>query len=246
MSIADLYQIKVKPQAFVLWLALFMLPSSVLAQAEVRRSSSVDDKVEQLERQLQTANRARGEFQFQLTNLQKEIRDLRGIIEEQAYKIEQMTNRQRAIYAELDSFRNAKSSNSSAIDSQISVPDSTQAVTDNQVVSQVPTQKPVDPIVSETDIRAQYDAIFPMVRAKRYDEAIVEYQKFLAAYPDSKFVSNARYWLAQIYNVQGRTDEAEREYLIVSQQYPDASKASDALLKLGELYEKRGQLDQAR
>ncbi len=224
-----------------LWLALLLLPSTVLAEAEVRRSTSVEDKVDQLEKQLQTANRMRAEFQFQITSLQKEVRDLRGIIEEQNYQIEQITSRQRAIYQEMDSLRSGSSvNNAGASSAATTVPNN--SVADN---SSQPASNDLSNTASDRDVRATHDAIFPLVIAKRYDEAIIEYQKFIAAYPDSPLVANARYWLAQIYNVQGRTDEAERDYQLVIQQYPNTAKVPDALLKLGELYEKRGQTAQA-
>ena len=240
MTKADLYQTISKPQALVLWFVLLFTPSIVSAAAEVRRASSVEDKVEQLEKQLQTANRMRAEFQFQITNLQKEVRDLRGIVEEQAYLIEQITGRQRDIFRDLDGMRNQ----TPAAETPPPVSPTTPATSGGSITS-TPTETPAaSSAVSDADIRAQYDAIFPLVRAKRFDEAIIEYQKFISAYPNSSFVSSARYWLGQIYNVQSRTDEAEREYLLVIQEV-DAPKASDALLKLGELYEKRGQTDQA-
>lgn len=241
MTKADLYQTISKPQALVLWFVLLLSPSILNAAAEVRRASSVEDKVEQLEKQLQTANRMRAEFQFQITNLQKEVRDLRGLVEEQAYLIQQITGRQRDIFRDLDGLRNQSPA---AAGSTPPVTPSTPVETGGSATT-TPTETPVaSSTVTDADIRAQYDAIFPMVRAKRFDEAIVEYQKFIAAYPDSQFISSARYWLGQIYNVQGRTDEAEREYLLVIQEI-DAPKTPDALLKLGELFEKRGQTDQA-
>lgn len=237
-----------KPQKLLLWLGAlwlsFGLASNLMAAAEVRRSMSVEDKVAQLEKQLQTANRMRAEFQFQITNLQNEIRELRGIIEEQSYQLEQITNRQRDIYRNLDQ---VASNATTAVQPQVD--NTTIQVSDADAGGTItPVDAPVEPPVQAApteDIRARYDAIFPLVRAKRFDEAIVEYQKFISDYPDSEFVSNSRYWLAQIYVVQGRTDEAEREYLLVAQQYPDSAKAAESLLKLGQLYEDRGQNDKA-
>lgn len=241
MTKADLYQSISKPQALVLWFVLLLTPSILNGAAEVRRASSVEDKVEQLEKQLQTANRMRAEFQFQITNLQKEVRDLRGLVEEQAYLIEQITGRQRDIFRDLDGLR---SQTPSPAGSTPPVTPSTPVETGGNTTT-TPTETPTAvTTVSDTEIRAEYDAIFAMVRATKYDEAIVEYQKFIAAYPDSSLISSARYWLAQIYNVQGRTDEAERVYLLVIQEI-DAPRAPDSLLKLGELYEKRGQIDKA-
>lgn len=241
MTKAKLYQTISRPQAIVLWFVLLVSPTVLDAAAEVRRAASVEDKVEQLEKQLQTANRMRAEFQFQITNLQKEVRDLRGLVEEQAYLIEQLTGRQRDIFRDLDDLRTQTPSTSGGSTTVTPTPP-----VDNSGPSTIQNNATSGsmPSVSDADIRKQYDDIFPMVRAKRFDEAIVEYQKFIAAYPDSSFVSSARYWLGQIYNVQGRTDEAQGEYLLVIQDI-DAPKAPDALLKLGELLEKRGQTDQA-
>jgi tol-pal system protein YbgF len=235
-----------KPLGLSVWLVLFMLPAPVQAAAEVRRSMSLEDKVAQLEKQLQTANRMRAETQFEITNLQNEIRNLRGIIEEQSYQIEQITNRQRDIYRNLDQVAaNASQTPANPEQSLTTTAPSTPASGGTSDV--VPTQPEVvsDSANTESDIRAKYDAIFPLVRAKQFDDAIVRYQQFIAEYGDSPLVSNARYWLAQIYAVQGRTDEAEREYLLVAQQYPDSDKASDSWLKLGRLYEDRGQTERA-
>lgn len=242
LDLSTFHRLSVKPWALCLWLAV-LLPANLFAAAEVRRSMSVEDKVAQLEKQLQTANRMRAEFQFQITNLQNEVRELRGIIEEQSYQLEQITNRQRDIYRNLDQVTTAGTNPSPQPSGPVANEPDNNPIPDSNLATSPPDT--TGGVVSEADIRASYDAIFPLVRAKRFDEAILKYQQFIADYPDSAYVSNSRYWLAQIYVVQGRTDEAEREYLLVSQQYPDSSKAAEAWLKLGQLYEDRGQTDKA-
>lgn len=241
-----------KPRAICLWLILLGLPGSgLLAQAEVKRSVAVslEDKVDKLEKQLATANRMRGEFQFQITNLQNEIRDLRGINEEQSYQIEQLTKRQRDLFRELDAIKLGETTINTNND-----------VTTNQRVADQ-TREPQPPLTTDTggvtqplpqenasdeDIRKAYDSIFPLVRNKQFDEAIARYQQFINNYPTSDYVPNARYWLAQIYSVQGNSTEAEREYRIVAEEYPQSSKAADAFLKLGQLYEGIRDYEQAK
>ena len=239
-----------KPRALCLWLILLGLPgSALLAQAEVKRSVSVslEDKVERLEKQLATANRMRGEFQFQITNLQNEIRELRGINEEQSYQIEQLTNRQRDLFRDLDAIKLGETQVNTG-----GMTDTNQTVTDQTTTTQPPlvtdttdTVLPDTTDVSEEEIRQAYDSIFPLVRNKQFDEAVARYQQFINDYPTSDYVSNARYWLAQIYSVQGNTIDAEREYSIVAEQYPQSSKAADAYLKLGQLFEGKGNYAQA-
>jgi len=233
------------------FLFLFFL-SSILSAAEVTRSLSVEDKVRILEQQLAAANRMRAETQFEITNLKNEVRELRGIVEEQGYQLQQIVNRQRELYRDIDS-RLAEQSNKETVTAQqhpviTANPGNDQNATNT--IDSNPTTAPLTTttkpqVVDNNQIRTEYDEIFPLVRSKRYDDAIAGYQQFIANYPDSIYVANSKYWLAQIYSVQRRTDEAEREYLSVAQQYPDSSKASDAWLKLGQLYESQNQSEKA-
>jgi len=227
--------------------------SSVLSGAEVTRSLSMKDKVRILEQQLAAANRMRAESQFELTNLKNEIRELRGIVEEQGYQLQQIVNRQRELYRDIDNRLAEQSNKETATGQGTSVPATNINSGQNAGSTGIgvkPTTTtlttPTEPqVVDNNQIRSEYDQIFPLVRNKRFDDAIAGYQQFIANYPDSIYVANSKYWLAQIYSVQRRIDEAEREYLSVAQQYPDSSKASDAWLKLGQLYESQNQSEKA-
>jgi len=226
--------------------------SSALSAAEVTRSLSMEDKVRILEKQLTAANRLRAESQYEITNLKNEVSELRGIVEEQGYQLQQIVNRQRELYKDIDTRLAQQSEANTPPARQVKNTDSgTLPVNRNTDThpantTTAPLERPTEPVVVDNNlIRSEYDQIFPLVRSKRYDDAIAGYQQFIAKYPDSAYVANSKYWLAQIYSVQGRMDEAEREYLGVAQQYPDSSKASDAWLKLGQLYENQGQIDKA-
>jgi tol-pal system protein YbgF len=213
---------------------------TVLSAAEVTRSLSLEDRIRILEQQLSTGNRMRAESQFEITNLKNEIRSLNGLVEEQGYQLEQIINRQRELYRDIDS-RLPQSTVTSE-------PESTENYQYADTIKSTDSSTESDtqpPVLDDAQIRANYDKIFPLVRSKRYDDAIKGYQQFIAEYPDSIFVSNSRYWLAQIYSVQGRTDEAEREYLNVAQQFPTSNKAADAWYKLGLLYIAQNQTDKA-
>ena len=128
-------------------------------------------------------------------------------------------------------------SNTSKTDS-VTTDSNTSTVVDNSTT-------PVVDAADDAQIRNIYDGIFPLVKNKRYDDAIAGYKQFIADYPNSNYVANSRYWLAQIYVVQGKTADAEREYLIVAQEHSTSSKAVEAWLKLGKLYERLGQPEKA-
>jgi tol-pal system protein YbgF len=233
---------------------IFVLFANSYSAAEVTRSLSLEDRVRILEQQLTSANRMRAESQFEITSLKNEVRDLLGVVEEQGYQLQQIITRQRELYRDIDNRLNEAESgndNSQTSTSQVTQSQSTASNVDS-VSSDSNTSTVNDnstpPVVVATDdaqIRKIYDAIFPLVKSKRYNDAIAGYKQFIADYPNSNYVANSRYWLAQIYVVQGNTDDAEREYLIVAQDHSTSSKAVEAWLKLGKLYERLGQSEKA-
>ena len=243
-------------RAIGFFFALLFL-SLPLSATEVTRSVSLEDRVRILEQQLSTANRMRAESQFEVNTLKNEIRSLRGLVEEQGYQLQQIVNRQRELYRDIENRMSQSTSNASAKEDSATAAviqspdvdpnsnDSSSATIVNDTDSSNSAISTQSEFVDDSEIRGIYDKIFPLVRSKRYDDAIAGYQQFIAKYPDSIFVANSRYWLAQIYSVQGRTGEAEREYLNVAQQYGKSAKAPDAWLKLGQLYEAKGQNDKA-
>ncbi len=244
---------------------LLLLSTTLMSAAEVRRSLSLEDRIRLLEQQLSAANRLRAETQFEITNLKNEVRDLRGAVEEQGYQLEQIIKRQRELYRDIDQrlseSTNASSDSSSVVNNvdnntannskQTSVVENSTSNTDSAYTEDTnnvtATNDTPVPVVAKTDdeIRGIYDKIFPLVRSKRYDEAISGYQQFISQFPESIYVANSHYWLAQIFTVQGRSDEAEREYLNVAQNHSSSSKAADAWLKLGKLYEDKNDTSKA-
>jgi len=233
------------------FLVLASVSWAVLNAAEVRRSLSLEDRVRLLEQQLSAANRLRAESQFEITNLKNEIRDLRGSVEEQGYQLQQIVSRQRELYKDIDQRLSNSTVASSVPDADVNPTAAGQSVIQSVTESRnseadqpMTVQQPTD-TYSDDEIRNMYDKIFPLVRSKRYEDAISGYQQFITQFPDSSYVANSRYWLAQIYSVLGRTDEAEQEYLLVANNYSTSSKASDSWLKLGKLYELKNLTEKA-
>ena len=180
------------------FLVLFFLGSTLTA-AEVTRSLSLEDRVRLLEQQLSSANRMRAESQFEVTNLKNEIRELRGLVEEQGYQLQQIISRQRELYRDIENRLsqpqpandNLASGNQSQKDSPVSLPQKQNNNDSNNTASAVvttsipdtgPGQGPATGVteVDEERIRVVYDQIFPLVRSKRYDDAIAGYQQFIA------------------------------------------------------------------
>ncbi len=209
-------------------LAICAGPFSVMS-AEVERPLSLEERIAKLETAQTARNQALVDMQFKLAELQSEIRELRGLLEQHGFQINQLTERQREIYKDVDS---------RLADMQ------------KRLESLGQTKpKPLAATTVTTDPAAEakaYERIFPLVRDKKYEEAITAYRAFLAKYPNGRLAVNAHYWLGQVLFVTGELDKAAVEFNLVAEKYPDSSKTPDALLKLGEIAVRRGDKTKAQ
>lgn len=81
-----------------------------------------------------------------------------------------------------------------------------------------------------------YQTAFNLIKAKKYNEAVVILQKMLQKYPSGQFAANAHYWLGELYGLMGKNDQSATEFLTVVKKYPDSPKIADSQLKLGLIY----------
>jgi len=97
----------------------------------------------------------------------------------------------------------------------------------------------IDPAVatglSESDQRPEtvYQTAYNDYINRNYDLAILEFQGFLAAFPDSDLADNSQYWIGECYFAQQRFDTALVEFEKVLTEYPSGDKYIPALLKKG-------------
>lgn len=204
------------------------VPGAVMAQAPVSGLSSsgdVEQRLEQIERMLEARSDAQLKMLNQLGSLQQDVAELRGITEEHEYRLEQLLERQRELYQEIDRrFSNLKQNNSQ----------SNEVAGNYNDLEQVPTQtdsSSYSPNLSENDA---YDkAIALVLEDKRYDDAIPAFQSFLKNFPNSTYAANAHYWLGQLFFAKREYSEAKQQFETVVNDYPDSNKRGDCLLKLG-------------
>lgn len=214
-------------------LSLLFAGGALAAPASVVEvGNSLEKRVANLERMLQGRNRVQIEMQQHLDALQQELNELRGVSETHSYKLNQMLERQRELYKEIDkrlAQRPAPQTTTPAIP--------------------VPTPSPVLPAAGAEmpSESAAYDRALSLVlKDKRYDQAIPEFSQFIATYPNSAYAANAHYWLGQLLYNKGVMDKANEQFLTLADKYPDSSKRGDALVKLGMIAQKQNQLSQAK
>jgi tol-pal system protein YbgF len=157
-----------------------------------------------------TRTNAQHRIQEQLETLQNEVNELRGSIELHNYQLEKILERQRELYLEIDK----------RFESFVVQPSSTQTTV-------------VEAPLSANENDAYDKAVNLILKDKRYDQAIPEFQAFLKNFPKSGYASNAHYWLGQLlFNKQDWAGAGEQFNVIVND-FPDSGKRPEAMLKLG-------------
>lgn len=190
-------------------------PVTDLNTTSTSSAPASSSSLERLERLIQSRNKIQLQLQQQLDGLSEELSEMRGTVERNSYELEQMLERQRQLYIEIDTLRTAKP-----------VP---------VVVPTESTDSASGAYASDTNENEAYqNAVDLILKKKDYAGATKAFQDFVAAYPDSVYNSNAHYWLGQLYFAQKNDIEAAKSFTKVVS-YSDSNKRADALLKLGEL-----------
>ncbi len=193
-------------------------------------SGTLEQRLATLERVVEARAQGQLQMQQQLQVLLDEVSQLRGVTETHTYQLDEMLQRQRDLYQEIDRRVGALQSS----------PSVSPAVTSN--VNNVPTVS-YSSNMSENDA---YDKAVNMVlKDRRYDAAIPEFESFLQSYPDSAYAPNAHYWLGQLLFNNNELAKAKTHFERVIANYATSNKVPDALLKLGQVAERENNKDAA-
>lgn len=80
---------------------------------------------------------------------------------------------------------------------------------------------------------ASYENAFSLLKNGNYDAAEQEFETFLQNHENHALAGNAKYWLGETFYVRGDFERAARIFAEGYQKYPQGSKMADNLLKLG-------------
>ena len=206
-----------------------------------------------------------GNLVLQVQELQDEVRNLRGMLEEQARELENLKRRQRDQYLDLDQ-RLSDVTNSQPVSSGAGTAGAYVATSGSQTAPAQDVPEVRDPMVSQSQVtaigepdtqtqavagspedeKAAYDQAFQALKELRYADAAEEFQSFLDRYPNSEYADNAQYWLGESYYVTRNYDIALTAFQDLLDQFPESPKAPDALLKIGYTHYELEQWDSAR
>ncbi|OEY67252.1 tol-pal system protein YbgF [Marinobacter sp. X15-166B] len=185
------------------------------------------------------ATQGNAELFYMIEQLQREVRQLRGTLEEQSNQIDRLSRQSKSRYIDLDQ-------------RILSLSEQLQNVTAVPVAAEQPAQAQSEPRPSR-DYRAPgdeeqqaYQAIQALIHDdKDYDAAISALYDFISKYPEGDLMVNAYYWLGEVYLVKPQLEQAKQAFTIVISRYDDHRKAPDAAYKLGITLDRQGSKQQA-
>ena len=215
-------------------LSLSLLIGAAAAPAAFAQSSissvgsgSVEDRVTTLERISNAQSQLMQQLQQQLNDTQSDIDSLRGQIQENSYQLNQVVERQKQLYQQID----ALSSNNT---SQATPANSDSSTTTAAAPGSAPAAAAGSQAAQSGDENSDYNAAIDLIlKQKKFDQAISALQTWVKKYPDSTYQPNANYWLGQLYYNKGQLDDSAYYFATVVKNYPKSPKAPEALFKVG-------------
>jgi tol-pal system protein YbgF len=210
--------------------------------------NDIDARVTRIERII--SNQSLVELAQHLDQVQSDVRQLRGRIEELEYNSESMRKQQRDLYSDLDKRLAAiggGTSGAAAAGALNGSPGSAGAGSSSSQSGAGAAGSAGSPSAAagagsaaadsggagSSEEQRVYGQSFDALKAGSYSIAITGFKDFLTSYPSSPLAENAQYWLGEAYYVTHDLDAAGGAFKSVLSKWPDSRKAPDALLKLG-------------
>lgn len=195
---------------------------------------------------LYTGNAASGS-EVRLQQLETQIRDLTGKIEQQSYDMQQLGSRLNEVEAAQRGTRVGKAP--SAIDGNKALYNRQNNTalpaqgtdTGNIDYGYRPPETSQDPSLGmktatpapSNNAAGQYEQAFSYLKSGDYGAAEKGFDRFLKQYPDHALSANAIYWLGETHYVRNDYAKAAQVFAKAYQKYPGGPKGADNLLKLG-------------
>jgi tol-pal system protein YbgF len=173
----------------------------------------------------------------QFQQLQDDVAELRGMVEEQAHQIARLQADQKEQYIDLD--RRVAALSGGTGPTAAAGGGATSGPTTSGGGGPVTTGPVASANNSERDA---YTTAFNMTKDKRFNEAIAAFNQLLVTYPKGEYSGNAYYWLGELYLAQPEPalEKSRQSFAQVVGQYPTNPKISDAMYKLGVVYHRLG------
>ena len=151
-----------------------------------------------------------------ITELEKELAELRSQLEENSILIERSLELQQQRYLDLDSRFLELSSIQNNLSSDN--PEQDLAISDEQ-----------------EEEKLLYKNALELFEASRFAEALEVFSEVIIAYPKGIYTPDAYFWSGELFLAQELYEDAKLSYAEVFEQFPNHIRAADSLYKLGEI-----------
>ncbi len=192
---------------------------------------STEERLTRLERILD--NQGLVDMLLRLDNLQSELQILRGEIELHTHQLEEIKQRQRDLYVDIDRrlLRLERGGQAAAGSPETQKQSDSSTAPATVAKATTSTSKPV--VTDLVGEQKAYQAAFDLLRELRYDQAVSSFRDFIKKYPDGRYAHIAQYWIGEANYAQRNFKQAIQDYQILIDKYPGSPKLAEAMLKIG-------------
>jgi tol-pal system protein YbgF len=205
------------------------------AMAQDTSKMSVEQRLNRIEQLLKSQGLV--DLMLKVESLQSELQRLQGQNEEQLHALQELKQRQRDLYIDIDRRLLQIERNTPAGAAPPAAAAGTAAGQASTRGAQPATSAAAAgaiaaPTLLEGEQQAYQDA-FNLLRELRYDKATVAFRDFLKKYPNGRYAHIAQYWLGEASYAQGDFKQAIQDYRMLIDNYPNSPKLAEAMLKIG-------------
>ena len=200
------------------------------------------------------------ELMGRLEQMQSEVQQLTGKIDEQANRIDDLKIHQGTMYSDFDerlqnienkangvtanpnevakpssiTTTNAKEVQPTTAAPLVVPPNSAQKANPIEKATANQGSKPqIDTPQSQGPDKQGYFMAYDELRSGHTAQSIEQFKAYLNQYPTGEYANNAQYWLGEAYRVNQDNASARKAFNDVLEKYPNSLKVPDAILKLG-------------
>ncbi|MCB1615280.1 MAG: tetratricopeptide repeat protein [Pseudomonadales bacterium] len=192
------------------------------------------------------------ELFYQLQQLQQEVLELRGIVEQQGFELRKLKQQRLDDYIDLDRRIGSLSAATRTTNNRLPPSGGISSDTGNSApgpaTSPATNSNPADitMVTNTADEQDSYDNAYGFLKQRKVDEAMAAFTTHLERFPNGDYAANALYWLGELYILKNEIDKAELQFRNLLERFPDHRKADDARFKLAKVYFQQGKLDASK
>ena len=186
-----------------------------------------------------------GNVEVRLTQIDEQIRQLRGMAEQAQYEARRATEALEKYRGDTDYRMQALEQKLAAMEAAVAAaPVAMEAPPTGETI--VPPEEPSAPATYQKEAEsapaatgrdfpnsnAHYSHAFKLLNDKNYTASATSFDQFVKKYPNDPLTGNAYYWLGESYYARGDYTRAAEGFRKGFEANPDGQKAPDNLLKL--------------